>query len=270
MCASYTLFAVAAVSSGGNARGNARQSSAGRIGGTTSMSGARKNTKGRRKPVQQDDLFDISYVTDAVLSPDGASAAYVLGETTGKGDKEFQSFSIWLAATDGSAKPRRLTRGKGNSYHPRFSPDGAELLFVSTREKVPQIHAMPLAGGEAEQLTDLSQGAGPFELSPDGRSLVFAALAAPPPETDDNRHMRIDRFWYRFDPLGGYLADAQQVVFLLKRGGRPRPVTEPGGIVLAGCFSPDSKRLAVLRTGLPHHKIFEADLSVLDMDVVIY
>ncbi len=190
--------------------------------------------------------------------------AYVLGETHGRGEEEVQALSIWVVEVDGG-KPRRLTRGKGNSYHPRFSRDGTELLFLSTREQVPQLYAIPLHGGEPEQLTDLPQGAGPFEIAPDGRFVAFVALASPPAKASENQHKRIDRFWYRFDPLGGYLADVEQTVFLMTRGRKPRRIVEPGGVVLSIDFSPDSRRLALLRTGLLHHRIFEADLSVVEL-----
>ena len=222
-------------------------------------------TKPKRRAITQDDLYDVRYVSEAVFSPDGLHAAYVLAEVEGKGDTEAQRFSIWLAKTDGTGRPRRLTRGKGNSYLPRFTPDGRELCFLSSRDAVPQIYAMPLDGGEPEQITDLPQGAGAFEISPDGRSFVFAALAAPPPKPDENAHARIDRFWYRFDPIGGYLDDARQSVFLQTRGGKAKVLSDQGGLVLAATFSPDGRRLAILRTGLPHHKIFDADLSVLDL-----
>ena len=217
---------------------------------------------GKKVPVRQDDLFDIQYVADAVLSPDGRAAVYVLAQTRGKGDKEAQRLSIWLVPSDGSSKPRQLTRGKGNSYHPRFSPDGSELFFLSSRTDVPQIYALPLDGGEPEQLTDLPQGAGAFDVAPDGRSLVFSALADVPTEKDENQHQRIDQFWYRFDPIGGYLGDVVQTVFLMKRGGKPKSIIEPGGIVLSAGFSPDGQQIAVLRTALPHHKIFETDISL--------
>ena len=197
------------------------------------------------------------------MSPDGNLTAYVLAETQGQGSDEVQLLSIWLTAADGSGTPRRLTRGNHNCYHPRFSADGSELLFLSTRGGAPQIYAMPLDGGDSEQLTELPQGAGPFEIAPNGRTIAFAALARPRPEDDVNRHMRIDRFWYRFDPLGEYLANTEQVVYTLKRGSKPKAVTEPGGIVLSASFSPDSKQLAVITTGLHEHKIFQADLTLI-------
>ena len=101
-----------------------------------------------RKTITQDAVYEVSYVCDAVFSPDGASAAYVVAEVKGKGDKERQELSIWLVDIE-SGERRRLTRGKGGSYHPRFSKDGSNLYFLSTREKLPQIYCMPVAGGEA-------------------------------------------------------------------------------------------------------------------------
>ena len=218
------------------------------------------------RTIRQDDLFDASYVIDAVLSPDGTLAAYVLSASSGRGDNEVQNLSIWLVQTNGRKKPARLTQGQGDSYHPRFSADGTALYFLSNREGVSHIFMLTLDGGEAVQLTSLPQGAGPFELSPDGRSIAFTALAAPPQASNDNQHQRIDRFWYRFDPLGGYLADFDQALFLmpLSRKGTPRIVGEPAGVILDFSFAPDGLSLALLRTGLPQHGIFQADLNLIE------
>ena len=38
------------------------------------------------RPIIQDDIFQARYVVGGALSPDGASAVYVLSETLGKGD----------------------------------------------------------------------------------------------------------------------------------------------------------------------------------------
>ena len=216
----------------------------------------------RRKLPAQDDLFQIRYVTDAVLSPDKHTVAYTLSETTGSGKNEKQTTSIWLTHSEGGAKARRLTQGKGSSYHPRFSHDGTELFFVSTRTDVPQVFVINVHGGEAEQITHLPQGVGSFDLSPDGKNILFAALSEPPVAKDENQHQRIQNFWYRFDPLGSYLADFAQTVFIQKRGGKPKAVSAAAGIVLATSFSPDGKEILILRSGLPQHKIFEADLVI--------
>ncbi len=216
----------------------------------------------KRKTLTQDDLFKIGYVTDAVLSPSGALAAYVLAETRGKGEREKQVRSIWLVSTSGEGAPRRLTQGQGHSYHPRFRGEG-ELLFLSTRDKAPQIYALSLEGGEAERLTKVEQGVSLFEVAPDG-GIALSATANEPAVSDDDVHVRIDRFWYRFDPIGGYVEDVQQAVYSLK-GGTLKQVAEPAGIVLGLSISPDSRQIAVLRSGLRHQKIFEADLSLVNL-----
>ncbi|NOX50667.1 MAG: S9 family peptidase [Gammaproteobacteria bacterium] len=221
--------------------------------------------RARKRPPTQDDLYKVKYVGDGVLSPDGKIAAYVLSETTGQGDKENQSLSVWIVSTEGG-EPRRLTRGKANSYHPRFSADGKSLYFLSSRDKVTQIYSMPTDGGEAEPITHLPQGAGPFEVSPDGKSLAFAALSGVPPKPTNDDHIRIDRAWYRFDPVPGYLQNISQAVYVLQLGGgKPIAVTKAEGLVLALAYSPDSRQIALTRTAAVQKEFMQTDLCVVSL-----
>ena len=51
----------------------------------------------KRKRITQDDIFRARYVVDGDLHQDGQRAVYVVSETAGKGDKEKQVTSLWLA-----------------------------------------------------------------------------------------------------------------------------------------------------------------------------
>lgn len=124
-----------------------------------------------------DDIFALEHVLDAQISPDGTQVAFVVGRDYHPFERKLADSSVWLVPFDGSAPPRRLTHGPRADLHPRWSPDGALLAFLSDREKpdVPQIYLLPLAGGEARRLTSATEGVTDFHWSPDGARIAFRA-----------------------------------------------------------------------------------------------
>ncbi|GAA3230974.1 hypothetical protein GCM10020256_45070 [Streptomyces thermocoprophilus] len=60
---------------------------------------------------------------------------------------------LWLAPLDGGARAWRLTVDRTKTGHPRFSPDGRHIAYTSWRSLVPEIHLVPVDGGESRQLT---------------------------------------------------------------------------------------------------------------------
>lgn len=214
----------------------------------------------KTKPITQDDLFNAKYVCDAVISPDGSTAVYALSEATGSGDKERQRLSIWSVPVAGG-KPKRLTRGKGSSYSPRLSKNGKTLFFLSSRDGAAQIYAMPIDGGEAEAVTSLKQGVSAFRVTVDG-SMVFSALTNPPKKPTDDDHQRIDRFWFRFDPLMANIDDMHQTLFVAKPGGKPRALSDGAGLIMSFAVSADGKEVAWLVTGLSQHDFVHTDLMI--------
>ncbi len=134
----------------------------------------------KRRPMSIRDLYRVKNLYDPQISPDGRWVAFVqTGYDIVKGARDT---NLWVVRMDGKGL-RQLTRAKGADYNPRWSPDGKHLIFVSTRNKGPQLYRLPLAGGDPEQLTTLSTGVSGPVWSADGsrilfRSKVFAAHGA--------------------------------------------------------------------------------------------
>ncbi len=119
-----------------------------------------------------DDLYALSWLEDVRISPDGRFVVYVHVRV----DRPNNGYrrALYLISPAGGS-PRRFSRGK-NDYQPRWSPDGRRLAFVSTRDdERGQIYLIDLAGGEAQQLTAMPNGASDPAWSPDGRRVAFIA-----------------------------------------------------------------------------------------------
>jgi dipeptidyl aminopeptidase/acylaminoacyl peptidase len=151
------------------------------------------------RPPQPEDLYRFRIPTDPQLSPDGEWIAFTV-QTATRGRDAYRH-AIWLAPADGSVAARQVTIGVRHDTHPRFSPDGHSLAFLSDRRPVTedepdapvdredgtQVHLLPLNGGEARRLTDLPRGVDGFAWAPDGGSLVVRSASHAPSRPADAR-----------------------------------------------------------------------------------
>lgn len=76
--------------------------------------------------------YDLRLVTDVAVSPTGDRVAFVVDEFDG--DADDRRHSLFVAPTDGSRDPHRLTR-VADASSPAFSPDGERLGFVGKRTR---------------------------------------------------------------------------------------------------------------------------------------
>jgi acylaminoacyl-peptidase len=151
------------------------------------------------RPPRPEDIYRFRIPTDPQLSPDGELVALAI-QVAAPGRDAYRH-AIWLVPADGSAPPRAMTLGVRHDTHPRFSPDGRTLAFLSDRRPITeeepaapkdredgtQVHLLPLDGGEARRLTDLPRGVDGFAWSPDGRSLVVRSPSRAPTRAEDAR-----------------------------------------------------------------------------------
>ena len=111
-------------------------------------------------------------VSGVAISPDGSRVAYVVREPLMEGEKSEYLSHIWMSAADGS-RNTQFTRGESSASSPSFSPDGEWLAFTTARSGKNQIWVIPMAGGEARQVTDAKAGVGQYRWSPGGGGLAF-------------------------------------------------------------------------------------------------
>jgi dipeptidyl aminopeptidase/acylaminoacyl peptidase len=128
------------------------------------------------RPMTVDDLLGVKGVSDPQLSPDGSLVVYVVSELDHATDKT--TSSLWLVPSSGG-RPRQLTTAPGANNHPRWSPDGKTIAFVSRRSGSDQVWLLPIDGGEARQLTKLPIDVGGPIWSPRGDQLAVAAEVYP-------------------------------------------------------------------------------------------
>ncbi len=157
-------------------------------------------------------------VSDVQVAPDGSRICWVVTRIDEQ-DNRYQSHLMWCRWGE---DPAPLTTGGGSDAHPRWSPDGQHIAFLSDRrtarekEGKKQIWMIPTAGGEARQVTDLEDGVREFCWSPDGSQLALTAPVPPPgsarereaDEDEDpydkyNRDVKvITRIRYKWDGVG--------------------------------------------------------------------
>ena len=137
-----------------------------------------QQTKPAPRAITVDDAFQIK-VVDPQISADGTWVAYTLENTSLKKDKS--QTQIWTVPSAGG-EAIAVTAENETSMHPRWSPDGKYLAFLSGRNNgKTQVYLLNRRGGEAQKVTDTVQDVEDYAWAPDSKRIVVV-LRDPKPE----------------------------------------------------------------------------------------
>ena len=119
---------------------------------------------------QSEDIFNLEYVSEVQVSPNGKHIAYVRRSNDIMSDSS--RANVWLASVDGKSN-RPLLSSKKSYYSIRWSPDGSRLAYLSNEEGKPQLYVRWMDTGQTALVTNVTSSPSNITWSPDGKYIAF-------------------------------------------------------------------------------------------------
>ncbi len=223
------------------------------------------------------DIFNMEYVSDPQISPDGSMIIYVRNFKDIMTDKNLSN--LWMINFDGSQN-RPLTIGNHNDFYPRWSHDGKKIIFKSNMaDGKMKLYMMWLDTKEIAPLTNTPKAPGAVSWSHDDRYLAFTMFV---PETEESivkmpakpegaqwntPPTYIDKLNYRGDGQGYIKGGHDQLFTLSIDGGTPKQLTTSKFDHGAPIWSKDDKSLYFSANFNPDEDLEPADSEIYSLNL---
>jgi acylaminoacyl-peptidase len=181
------------------------------------------------------DIFEMEYISDPQISPDGSTIIYVRNFKDVMTDRNLSN--LWIINFDGTNN-RPLTTGNQNDFAPVWSNDGKKIVFKSNmKDDKMKLYLMWLDTKEAFPLTNTTQTPSNVAWSPDDQYLAFnmfvpkskSSIIQMPAKPEGAKWnappIYIDEVNYRGDGQGYLKSGNRQLFTLSTDGGTPRQLT---------------------------------------------
>lgn len=180
------------------------------------------------------DIFDLQYVTDPQISPDGQWIVYRRMGFDVMKDRAWGN--LWRIKSDGS-QHQKLTAREVSESNARWSPNGDRIAFTSSTDEGAELFVFWIDSGALAKISQLPFSPNGMQWSPDGSQLAFSmnvpeaapVLAKMPKKPKGAKWAdspRItDRVYHEADGRGYIKPGFHHIFTIPSDGGAPRQVT---------------------------------------------
>lgn len=117
------------------------------------------------------DVFDLEWVNDPQISPDGDWIVYGRGAMDIMTDR--RTSQLWLIKADGSFH-QKLSHLDVRESNARWSPDGSRLAFTASTDQGSELYIYWVDTQKAARVSQLSASPSGLSWSPDGEWIAFS------------------------------------------------------------------------------------------------
>ncbi len=205
------------------------------------------------KKIKAESLLELTFISDPQLSPDGSRAAAVhtvIEQSEDKDKPPHYVSHIFLYDTSTNptetSRAMQLTRTGSANTHPRFSPDGSRLAFLSQRgeDDKAQLYVMPLSGGEAERLSEFKAGVSEFVWHPSGASVGLVSRGDWEDEIEKKgQPLIVEQLTYKRDGAGFLSLEPAQIYLYTFEKGKSKKLSKLKSSPSSLTFSSDGETL---------------------------
>ncbi len=140
-----------------------------------------------QQTLTSEDIFELEFVSEAQISPDGEKIIYVRQSYDKMNDRSHRS--LWLYdLNDDNHFP--LYADQFSYSSPRWASDNNRIAFVSNRTGSNQVHVHWLQQNKQAVLTDVEKPIAHLTWSPDGQMLAFT-MEVPADKSDFSKSVKL-------------------------------------------------------------------------------
>jgi len=209
-------------------------------------------------PVAPEDLFRLTFLSNAVISPDGAHV--LVQASRANGTKDSYDRTIDLVDVSSGALRSNVTARMGDGDY-AWMPDGRSFVFVRRLPKQKgQLFRYTLATGAVAQLTHITQGVSSPVVSHDGTRIAlsvdvpdpapaahidFAKAGFRPSDAQKKSDINtIDQLFFETNGQGYTYRDHPHIWIVDVNGASPKQLTSGTWAENFDAWSPDDKTIA--------------------------